>query len=68
MLGFSGEETLLLAITPLLVWSHWTWFDQVQSRVPDPYLDEVFHIPQAQRYCEDKWFEWDDKITTPPGL
>lgn len=30
--------------------------------------DEVFHIPQAQTYCRDNFFEWDDKITTPPGL
>ncbi|KAG6006981.1 hypothetical protein E4U21_006501 [Claviceps maximensis] len=30
--------------------------------------DEVFHIPQAQRYCEGRLLEWDDKITTPPGL
>lgn len=28
----------------------------------------MFHIPQAQRYCDGKWHEWDDKITTPPGL
>ncbi|KAF8472172.1 DIE2/ALG10 family-domain-containing protein [Kalaharituber pfeilii] len=39
-----------------------------QSIVPQPYLDEVFHIPQAQRYCDGKWMEWDDKITTPFGL
>ncbi|KAG5933818.1 hypothetical protein E4U53_000857 [Claviceps sorghi] len=31
-------------------------------------LDEIFHIPQAQRYCEGRFLEWDDKITTPPGL
>lgn len=30
--------------------------------------DEVFHIPQAQKYCQGKFKEWDDKITTPPGL
>ncbi|PFH61933.1 hypothetical protein XA68_15806 [Ophiocordyceps unilateralis] len=30
--------------------------------------DEVFHIPQAQRYCHGRFGEWDDKITTPPGL
>lgn len=30
--------------------------------------DEFFHIPQAQVYCEGKYFQWDDKITTPPGL
>ncbi|KAF5680089.1 alpha-1,2 glucosyltransferase ALG10 [Fusarium circinatum] len=30
--------------------------------------DEVFHIPQAQKYCQGSFREWDDKITTPPGL
>ena len=30
--------------------------------------DEFFHIPQAQAYCEERWWDWDDKITTPPGL
>jgi alpha-1,2-glucosyltransferase len=34
--------------------------------VPD-YMDEVFHIPQATRYCNWDW-TWDNKITTPPGL
>lgn len=28
----------------------------------------MFHIPQAQVYCDGKWDVWDDKITTPPGL
>ncbi|CAM1511742.1 Fc.00g092550.m01.CDS01 [Cosmosporella sp. VM-42] len=45
-----------------------SWVYIVSSRVPEPYLDEVFHIPQAQRYCEGRFREWDDKITTPPGL
>ncbi|CAG8711824.1 6791_t:CDS:2, partial [Dentiscutata heterogama] len=36
--------------------------------VPDPYMDEIFHIPQAQRYCEGNYHEWDPKLTTPPGL
>ncbi|KAL2293050.1 hypothetical protein FJTKL_08054 [Diaporthe vaccinii] len=44
------------------------WQAAVAISVPEPYLDEVFHIPQAQKYCESKWLEWDDKITTPPGL
>jgi alpha-1,2-glucosyltransferase len=30
--------------------------------------DEVFHIPQAQTYCQGRFWDWDDKITTPPGL
>ncbi|KAK6501871.1 glucosyltransferase [Arthrobotrys musiformis] len=41
---------------------------KVNAVVPDPYLDEVFHIPQAQRYCLMHFKQWDDKITTPPGL
>lgn len=44
------------------------WFAIVNEKVPEPYLDEVFHIPQADRYLQGKWTEWDDKITTPPGL
>jgi len=30
--------------------------------------DEVFHIPQAQKYCEGDFRSWDPKLTTPPGL
>lgn len=35
---------------------------------PPPPQDEVFHIPQAQVYCKGAFSQWDDKITTPPGL
>lgn len=44
------------------------WQAVVAVWVPEPYLDEIFHIPQARRYCQGRWLEWDDKITTPPGL
>ncbi|KAL5047256.1 hypothetical protein BDW71DRAFT_196994 [Aspergillus fruticulosus] len=44
------------------------WMTQVNSVVPEPYLDEAFHIPQAQAYWAHKWTQWDPKITTPPGL
>ncbi|TWU71054.1 glucosyltransferase [Metarhizium rileyi] len=40
----------------------------VSETVSEPYLDEIFHIPQAQKYCDGSFLEWDDKITTPPGL
>ncbi|KAH0443782.1 alpha- glucosyltransferase alg10 [Colletotrichum camelliae] len=46
----------------------WAWCSNVMSHVEEPYLDEVFHIPQAQKFCQGRWTEWDDKITTPPGL
>ncbi|KJX92790.1 alpha-1,2 glucosyltransferase alg10 like protein [Zymoseptoria brevis] len=44
------------------------WFNAVNNTVPEPYLDEVFHIRQAQHYCLSHWDIWDPKITTPPGL
>ncbi|KAK1836879.1 glycosyltransferase [Podospora conica] len=45
-----------------------SWLALVNYYVPEPYLDEFFHIPQAQTYCEGRYWDWDDKITTPPGL
>ncbi|XP_051889812.1 dol-P-Glc:Glc(2)Man(9)GlcNAc(2)-PP-Dol alpha-1,2-glucosyltransferase isoform X3 [Pristis pectinata] len=33
-----------------------------------PYMDEIFHVPQAQKYCQGKFSEWDPMITTLPGL
>ncbi|KAJ0417122.1 alpha-1,2 glucosyltransferase alg10 [Aspergillus carlsbadensis] len=44
------------------------WMTQVNSVVPESYLDEAFHIPQAQAYWAHKWTQWDPAITTPPGL
>lgn len=29
--------------------------------------DEIFHVPQTQRYCLGEWLSWDPKITTFPG-
>ena len=34
----------------------------------EPYMDEIFHVRQAQRYCDGDLWAWDPKITTPPGL
>ena len=47
---------------------HTLWVIAVNSTVPEPYLDEVFHIPQAQAYWAGNWTQWDPKLTTPPGL
>ncbi|KAI9796115.1 MAG: glucosyltransferase [Candelina submexicana] len=44
------------------------WFTKVMILVPEPYLDEVFHVRQAQAYLAHQWQVWDPKITTPPGL
>ncbi|KFY46386.1 hypothetical protein V495_02517 [Pseudogymnoascus sp. VKM F-4514 (FW-929)] len=45
-----------------------TWLRAVNKNVPSPYMDEIFHIPQAQRYCKSDFYTWDPKLTTPPGL
>ncbi|OBT83229.1 hypothetical protein VE02_08221 [Pseudogymnoascus sp. 03VT05] len=44
------------------------WLRAVNSNVPSPYMDEIFHIPQAQQYCASDFYTWDPKLTTPPGL
>ncbi|CAO3588262.1 unnamed protein product [Absidia cylindrospora] len=31
-------------------------------------MDEIFHISQAQQYCQGNYGVWDPKLTTPPGL
>ncbi|XP_071908117.1 dol-P-Glc:Glc(2)Man(9)GlcNAc(2)-PP-Dol alpha-1,2-glucosyltransferase-like [Coffea arabica] len=40
----------------------------VNHIVPEPYMDEIFHVPQAQKYCKANFTSWDPMITTPPGL
>ncbi|GAA5824237.1 hypothetical protein JCM3770_004342 [Rhodotorula araucariae] len=40
----------------------------INCAVPEPYMDEIFHVPQAQAYCSGDWSYWDPALTTPPGL
>ncbi|XP_068646077.1 dol-P-Glc:Glc(2)Man(9)GlcNAc(2)-PP-Dol alpha-1,2-glucosyltransferase isoform X2 [Aristolochia californica] len=40
----------------------------VNHVIPDPYMDEIFHIPQAQQFCNGNFRSWDPMITTPPVL
>ncbi|GKA73965.1 ty3-gypsy retrotransposon protein, partial [Tanacetum coccineum] len=40
----------------------------VNHIVPKPYMDEIFHVPQARQYCAGNFTTWDPMITTPPGL
>lgn len=41
---------------------------EVHQKVPLPFIDERFHLAQCATYCAGRFSEWDDKITTPPGL
>ncbi|CAI8027872.1 Dol-P-Glc:Glc(2)Man(9)GlcNAc(2)-PP-Dol alpha-1,2-glucosyltransferase [Geodia barretti] len=40
----------------------------INKAQPDPYMDEIFHVPQAQNYCVGDYSHWDPMITTLPGL
>lgn len=46
-----------------LFFSFVSFFDQ---KAYGFFKDEVFHVHQAQAYCEGHWQTWDPKITTPP--
>lgn len=57
-----------VAIFSLVTLLHTAWLSRVNTTLLEPYLDEVFHVGQAQAYCAGKLRTWDPKITTPPGL
>ncbi|XP_066972896.1 dol-P-Glc:Glc(2)Man(9)GlcNAc(2)-PP-Dol alpha-1,2-glucosyltransferase [Macrobrachium rosenbergii] len=46
----------------------YVFFVIVYTVQPKAFVDEIFHIPQAQKICDGNFHEWDDKITTLPGL
>ncbi|BFZ62026.1 glucosyltransferase [Saitoella coloradoensis] len=64
MLGAQPSTLLLRAHQAAAVVA----FGLFQEHVPEPYMDEIFHIPQALRYIEGDYWTWDPKLTTPPGL
>ncbi|XP_042672136.1 putative Dol-P-Glc:Glc(2)Man(9)GlcNAc(2)-PP-Dol alpha-1,2-glucosyltransferase isoform X1 [Centrocercus urophasianus] len=59
--GFSAAMSGAFLLSSLL-------FAAVNRRLREPYMDEVFHVPQAQAYCQGRFLQWDPMITTPPGL
>ncbi|PBP18436.1 putative alpha-1,2 glucosyltransferase alg10 [Diplocarpon rosae] len=63
----SFQISVLVAYTALYGLANF-WLGHVTKNVRGPYLDEVFHIPQAQAYCQGRYDVWDPKLTTPPGL
>lgn len=60
----TNGHVLLLFL--LVVMSY--FFQEVNKQQPSPYMDEIFHIPQAQNYCSGHFNHWNKKITTLPGL
>ncbi|KAJ9636002.1 glucosyltransferase [Knufia peltigerae] len=65
---FVSPEFARVVVLGSITSLHMTWRRLVNELVPRPYLDEVFHVPQARAYWSGEWGRWDPKITTPPGL
>ena len=62
------SSAVIRSLRTIFTISHLAAFAVVSKIAPDPYIDETFHIPQCQAYCHGRFNEWNDKITTPPGL
>ncbi|KAI7872910.1 alpha-2-glucosyltransferase Alg10 [Spinellus fusiger] len=61
----SSPVVLVLAVaSTVLYWQ----YDYLQEHIKETYMDEIFHVPQVQRYCSGHYATWDPKLTTPPGL
>ncbi|CUM67663.1 uncharacterized protein PRCAT00005365001 [Priceomyces carsonii] len=55
-------------LTVVFIAGSWLLFWKISAILGDPVIDEIFHLRQCQKYCQYKFKEWDNKITTPPGL
>lgn len=57
-----SNNILILSIVIVLISYVYTLFINIE-----PYMDEIFHIPQSQLFCNND-FTYNSKITTFPGL
>ncbi|KAL8710609.1 MAG: hypothetical protein Q9220_004833 [cf. Caloplaca sp. 1 TL-2023] len=55
-------------VCAVVIFSAAFWHFRIERVVPEPYLDEYFHVHQARLYFQGRFREWHPKITTPPGL
>ncbi|CAJ0575495.1 unnamed protein product, partial [Mesorhabditis spiculigera] len=60
-----GQNEVLVSLALGAV--HCALVTLVNRVVPDPYMDEIFHIRQTRNYCAGV-YTWDPMITTPPLL
>uniref|UniRef100_A0A0N5A1Z1 Dol-P-Glc:Glc(2)Man(9)GlcNAc(2)-PP-Dol alpha-1,2-glucosyltransferase n=1 Tax=Parastrongyloides trichosuri TaxID=131310 RepID=A0A0N5A1Z1_PARTI len=66
-INLSREVIIALIFSQLLFLGHYLLVSKIYQHVPEPYMDEIFHIDQNQRYCRGD-FTWNNKLTTPPAL
>ncbi|XP_012147646.1 alpha-1,2-glucosyltransferase Alg10 [Megachile rotundata] len=62
---FQYVQKLLI---PLLCLSVTVLFIYLNRIHPYYFIDEVFHVNQTLQYCDGNFTQWDQKITTLPGL
>ncbi|XP_014678723.1 PREDICTED: putative Dol-P-Glc:Glc(2)Man(9)GlcNAc(2)-PP-Dol alpha-1,2-glucosyltransferase [Priapulus caudatus] len=65
---YSGANLLFLEVSGVFFGLSIYILTVINNEQPEPYMDEIFHIPQAQSYCEGNFTKWDPMITTLPGL
>ncbi|KAL6077425.1 glucosyltransferase [Balamuthia mandrillaris] len=65
---FFSSSALMWYLFGLMIPVHAFVLHLVNQNVPQMYMDEVFHVPQTQRYCKHDFTQWDPMITTFPGL
>ena len=56
---------IVVLLGAVLTWIGWYLTEKI---VQVPYMDEIFHVPQAIAYGQGRFEHWDSKLTTPPGL
>lgn len=61
-------DALICSLRSIFIVLHVVTFGIVNNFAPEAYIDETFHVGQCQAYCHGRFNEWNDKITTPPGL
>lgn len=66
--NMAQELRALILLCSILVLFYSILFSYINDEQQNPYMDEIFHIPQAQNYCHGNFYHWNDKITTLPGL
>ena len=69
MVKSSNQRPLFVYLTLGLIFAiNLSISNLISKHVENPYMDEIFHVTQAQSYCDGNFTEWNDKITTLPGL
>jgi hypothetical protein len=51
--------TFLIISTAAIVYFQISYLilNKISEHVKEPYMDEIFHVPQAQQYCQGNYLE-----------